>query len=107
MRFPVLAAKLIVHYLGDAMARQRDAQVTFRLNRDLVRRIDRLAREAGRRRSEVLREAAEAYVDLAEGGTGERPAERVRDLIGSLKTGVPDLAARHSEYLQRTLRRGR
>jgi predicted DNA-binding protein len=107
MRFPTLAGRLVVHYIGDAMARQGDAQVTFRLNRDLARRIDRLAREAGRRRSEVLREAAEAYVDLAEGGTDERPAERVRDLIGSLRSGVPDLAARHSEYLQRTLRRGR
>jgi len=89
------------------MVRRSDTQITFRLSRDLARRIDRLARGARRRRSEVLREAAEAYVELAEGGTGDRPTQRVRDLIGSLKTGVPDLAARHSEYLKHTLRRGR
>jgi metal-responsive CopG/Arc/MetJ family transcriptional regulator len=84
------------------MARQSDTQVTFRLSGDLSRRIDRLARRAGRRRSDVLREAAEAYVELAEGAGHDRPADRVRDLIGSLNSAVPDLAARHSEYLKHT-----
>jgi hypothetical protein len=37
----------------------------------------------------------------------ERPAERVRDLIGSIHSGIPDLAERHREYLVKKLRRGR
>ena len=36
-----------------------------------------------------------------------RPAERVADLIGALDSRVPDLAARHREYILESLRNGR
>jgi len=54
-----------------------------------------------------LREAAEAYVDVAGAVAGDAPAERVRGLIGSVRTGIQDLAEHHSEYVKRILRRGR
>lgn len=34
-------------------------------------------------------------------------AVKVGDLIGSLDSGIPDLAARHREYILKKLRRGR
>jgi hypothetical protein len=36
-----------------------------------------------------------------------KPADRVRHLIGSLESGVPDLAERHREYIVQALKRGR
>ena len=41
------------------------------------------------------------------GRTLKTAADRVRHLIGSLESGVPDLAARHREYLMTSLKRGR
>ena len=40
-------------------------------------------------------------------GTGvvSRPADRVRGLLGSLDSGVPDLAERHREYILESLKR--
>ena len=35
-----------------------------------------------------------------------RPVERVRDLLGRVESGVPDLGQRHREHLIRRLRRG-
>jgi hypothetical protein len=32
---------------------------------------------------------------------------RVRDLIGSLESGIPDLAERHREYILESLKSGR
>ncbi len=89
------------------MARQAETQITFRLPKALADRLDRLARASARRRSELLREAAEAYVDVATATVGDRPSDRVRSLLGSVRTGIPDLAEHHSEYVKRVLRRGR
>lgn len=86
------------------MARHSEAQITFRLSRRLARRIDQLARRSGRKRSEVLRDAAAAYVEFAD--ATEPPAGRVRDLIGSVESGIPDLAERHSAYLKKLLAHG-
>ena len=96
-----------MHYNCSAMARQSETQITFRLPRALAARLDRLARASARKRSELLRDAAEAYVDVAT-SAGRNPAsDRVRALFGSVRTGIPDLAERHSEYMKRVLARGR
>jgi hypothetical protein len=39
--------------------------------------------------------------------TDSRPAERVERLIGSLSSGVPDLAERHREYVLAALKHAR
>jgi hypothetical protein len=36
-----------------------------------------------------------------------RPVDRVRDLLGSVESGIPDLGLRHREHLIQRLRRGR
>ena len=83
--------------------KQATAQVTFRLPRRLVSRLDQLARRRRTKRSEILREAAEAYVDFETSRTTPRPYERVKNLIGSAQSGIPDLAERHSAYLKQIL----
>jgi hypothetical protein len=51
-----------------------------------------------RKRSEILRLALSQYLDL-EPRPEEKPEARVRHLIGSLETGVPDLAENHRSYV--------
>jgi len=81
-----------------------ERQLTMRLPADLAAKLERSAKRLKRKRSEVVREALEQYLDTQ---PEVRPIERVRDLLGSVASGRPDLGQRHREYLTRRLRRGR
>ena len=81
-----------------------ERQLTMRLPADLAAKLERSARRLRRKRSEVVREALEHYL---ESELEVRPIERVRDLLGSVSSGRPDVGQRHREYLIRRLRRGR
>ena len=81
-----------------------ERQLTMRLPADLATKLERSARRLKRNRSEVVREALEQYLDTL---PEVHPIERVRDLLGSVASGRPDLAQRHREYLALRLRRGR
>jgi hypothetical protein len=50
--------------------------------------------------------ALEAFLQ-ASPPTAAKPAERVEHLIGSLASGVPDLAERHREYILAALKHAR
>ena len=81
-------------------------QLTIRLPRELSKALREKAVRMQRKPSEVVRMAVSEFLQISE-QSGERPAERVKDLIGSLRSGVPDLATRHREYVVKKLRRGR
>jgi hypothetical protein len=49
--------------------------------------------------------AVKEFLDMAE--PRKKPAELVLDLVGSLDSGIPDLAPGHRAYLIKKLRRGR
>jgi hypothetical protein len=59
-----------------------------------------------RKPSEVVRMAVTEFLQI-QSHPEEKPAERVRDLIGSLRSGVPDLATKHREHILGKLRHGR
>jgi hypothetical protein len=81
-------------------------QITVRLPTALGRALRRTSRRLGRRPSDVVRMALEAY--LREAPPAERrPSDRVTHLLGSLSSGVPDLAERHREYVLAALKRAR
>ena len=82
-----------------------DDQITVRLPTHLGRTLRHTSRRLGRRPSDVVRLALEAFL-LAPATAGKRD-DRVERLIGSLASGVPDLAERHREYLIAALKRGR
>jgi len=73
-------------------------QVSLRLPDRLVKSIDRRARESGTTRSDLVRRILERSLDDA-AVAGDRPYDRVQDLIGSLSGAPTDLGARHREYL--------
>jgi Ribbon-helix-helix protein, copG family len=92
---------ITMQYKGDT---RMERQLTMRLPADLATKLERSAKRLKRKRSEVVREALEQYLDTE---PELRPIERVRDLLGSVASGRPDLGQRHREYLTRRLRRGR
>ena len=83
-----------------------DDQITVRLPTPLGRTLRRTSRRLGRRPSDVVRIALEAFLQGAPSADGKR-AERVEHLIGSLSSGVPDLAERHREYVLASLKHAR
>ena len=80
-----------------------ESQLTLRLPAELAEKLERSARRLKRKRSDVVRQALEQFLDA---GPEVRPIDRVRDLLGSVETGVSDLGQRHREHLIRRLRRG-
>ena len=81
-------------------------QLTVRLPRELSVRLKRRAARMQRRPSEVVRMAVKEFLEIQERSQSRR-ADRVKDLIGSLDSGVPDLAINHREYVLEKIRRGR
>ena len=81
-------------------------QITFRLPKDLAAALDRTAAQMQRNRSELVREALREFI-----GRHSEPetsaAEPVRDLLGSLDSGIPNLAENHRAYLLDFLKRDR
>jgi metal-responsive CopG/Arc/MetJ family transcriptional regulator len=81
-------------------------QLTVRLPEDLSRALRAASRRMQRKNSEMVRLALRQFLGAAS-SSGIRPADRVRSLIGSLDSGVPDLAEKHRAYIIESLRRGR
>ncbi len=79
-------------------------QLTLRLSADLAERLDLAAKRLARKRSDVVRLALEQFLSTQ---IETRPIEQVRDLLGSLDSGLPDLGQRHREYLIGRLHNGR
>ena len=82
------------------------SQLTVRLSDDLGRALEAAAARTRRKRSEIVRLALDHFLGLGAAGKVP-PRDRVRNLVGSLETGIPDLAARHREYLLDSLKHGR
>lgn len=81
-------------------------QVTIRLPRDLSEALRVASRRLQRKRSDIVRLALHEYLGTS-AQDRTRPADRVRGLIGSLESGVSDLAEKHRAHIIESLRRGR
>ena len=81
-------------------------QLTVRLPEDLSRALKAASRRMQRKSSEIVRLALREFLGTSS-GSGACPADRVKGLIGSLESGVPDLAQRHRAHIIESLRRGR
>lgn len=82
-------------------------QLTVRMSEEMAAKLEEAARLLRCRRSQVVRLALERFFQEVLESTPEgpfRPIERVRDLLGQMESGVPDLGQRHREYLIARLR---
>ena len=83
-----------------------ESRLTVRLPPVLHRRLKRLSKSLGLKRSFVVRAAIHhRYVTELERAPRPRPYELVKDLIGSLNSGIPGLGSRHREHLMARFRR--
>jgi hypothetical protein len=81
-------------------------QLTVRLPDDLSRALKAASKRMQRKNSEIVRLALREFLG-GPANARSRPADRVRSLIGSLESGMPDLAENHRASILESLRRGR
>jgi Arc/MetJ-type ribon-helix-helix transcriptional regulator len=78
-------------------------QITVRLTEDVEKDLDRLTRAMRLRRSDVVCPAIRRMADEMGGKVAQGPSQQVKDLLGSVESGVPDLGSAHREHLIRQL----
>ena len=79
-------------------------QFTLRLPRNLLAAVAREARRRGVSRADVARIALRRFLGLDRPGAPSRPMDLVRDLIGVVASGVPDLGSDHRKHLKGRIR---
>jgi hypothetical protein len=86
-----------------------DRQITIRLPVRLFDDLRNVAERLHRSRSDVARIALRSYIENSGvlGAREDAPMEKVRDLIGSVESGVPDLGYAHREHVLSVIREGR
>ena len=77
---------------------------SVRLDANTERLLDRIARETGRTRSEVIREAIARLADPSTQPNARHPYLAVADLVGSVRGGPSDLSSRTGEKFREALR---
>ena len=81
-------------------------QLTVRLTSELEEGIEALSRRTRRRRSEIVRLALTRFIREEAGEGAPSPYNRVKNLIGKVESGIPDLGEAHREHLHSRFRRG-
>ena len=81
------------------------SQVTVRLPDDIRDSLDAASESMNLKVSEIVRMALREFLRVPQ--SGPRPADRVRGLLGSLESGIPDLAENHRRYVLESLKNGR
>ena len=83
-----------------------ESQISVRVPEDLRRALEDASQRMNRKSGEIVRMALRQFLALPP-GPADRPAERVRGLIGSLESGLPDLAEQHRDYILDSLKNAR
>ena len=83
-----------------------DEHLTVRISPELGRALRDAARRMQRKPSEVVRMALREYL-ATPGPDGSRPVDRVRGLLGSLDSRIPDLGQKDRASTVAAVKRGR
>ena len=78
-------------------------QLTVRLPDDMNQALEAAANRLQRKRAEVVRIALRRFLGL---DADDKHGDLVQSLLGSLASGVPDLAENHRKYVLESLNRG-
>ncbi len=81
---------------GDTAMR---SQITVRLGEEVNEQINNLAKRLRRKRSDIVRMAIEKFISDHGELEEMRPYDQVKELIGSISSGIPNLGESHREYL--------
>lgn len=75
------------------------SQLTIRLPNRLASDVATLAKRLHLKRSDVVRIALEKIVEEFHVEEGGKPYEKVKDLLGSISSNIPDLGEAHRRHL--------
>ncbi len=75
------------------------SQITVRLNAEFNEQIDIIAKRLRRKRSDIVRMAIEKFINEVDELQETKPYDNVKELIGSVSTGIANLGEAHREYL--------
>lgn len=81
------------------------SQLTVRLPADLDEAVTRAAKQLRLKRSDIVRLALEQYLSEPQVREEQAPYGRVKHLIGSIESGLPDLGSAHREHLMKRIKR--
>lgn len=74
------------------------SQLTVRLSDDLAKEISALSKRLRLKRSDIVRMALGRFLGEFQ-GEESRPYEKVKNLIGTVSSGISDLGESHRKYL--------
>jgi predicted DNA-binding protein len=80
---------------GQAM----QSQITVRVGEEFNEQIKSVAKRLRRKRSDIVRMAIEKFISEVDGLEETKPYNQVKELIGSLSSGITNLGEAHREYL--------
>lgn len=81
------------------------SQLTIRLSDDLDRDVSDLAKRLRLKRSDIVRMALEKFLTDFHGEEESIPYEKVKSLIGTISSGIPDLGEAHRKHLTRKFKK--
>ena len=82
-----------------------NSQLTVRLPDNLDKNIFMIAKKLHLKRSDIVRMALEKFVNEVEEDAEGSPYDRVKNLLGSVSSGVSDLGESHRKHLLRKFKR--
>jgi len=81
-------------------------QLTIRMPDEYGEKIKVLAEKMGLKKSDIARLALKQFVEESLSNDQSTPYHKVRHLLGSAESGIPDLGQRHRYYLMNKILKG-
>ncbi len=81
------------------------SQITVRISDDLYRNISNLSKRLHLKRSDIVRMALERFIEESRIKEELIPYDSVKELIGSISSGIADLGESHRKHLLKKLRK--
>ena len=74
-------------------------QLTIRMSRDHLMKIEHIANKTGLKKSDITRLAITRFVQGYDDNDDKTPFDKARHLIGVVDSGITDLGQNHRKYL--------
>jgi metal-responsive CopG/Arc/MetJ family transcriptional regulator len=80
-------------------------QITVRMPDEYAKKLNKLSKETGTRRSDIIRMAMKQFLERTDETNRLPPYSRVSHLLGIVESDVNDLGQSHRKYLIQKVRR--
>jgi metal-responsive CopG/Arc/MetJ family transcriptional regulator len=80
-------------------------QLTIRMPKDYLSRIEQIAKSTGLKKSDITRMAIKKFIEEHSDETEPNLYSKSKNLIGVVESGIWDLGQNHRKYLAQKIRR--